>query len=220
LTTIVWDGNVLAADRLYSSEVAEKAYKAKIFSPKIDAIFEDSRLIAFGGSGNSMYLSTFEEMLLKQPNTSLEKVKKQLALDAEMAIGKTLYTSLLILTENACYKVWLDGKKPLHENVTDTCAAIGSGATFACTLLPEAGAFAALARAARCDKKTSYRINWASRDPEYGISLATYCMQIRGIAKDLFLLIRDKLQKKNNQIGGQTTFVWPHPQARARSNDA
>ncbi len=186
---------MFAADRAHTS-VFKTTHKRKIFSPEIETYFEDSRLIAFGGAGQSVYLMTLERMLLEQPSTSLRQVMNQLAQDAQLSL-KTLSTSLLILTVDACYKVWLDGKQPLYENVTGTSAAIGSGARYARSILPEAGAFAALARAARCDKKTSYRIDWVGKVPGSKIKSASYRDQIFALAKDLMLLLRDSFSKND-----------------------
>ncbi|MDD0976912.1 hypothetical protein [Pseudomonas fontis] len=193
MTTIVWDGTILAADRLHSSRIAAKTYDAKIFPPKIKVLFEGSPLIAFGGAGKSLYIKTFEALLSDSAVVSLEEVKLQLAEDARMAINETLYTSLLILTEDACYKVWLEGKKPLHENVSGGCAAIGSGSIFAKPLISEAGVFAALARAARCDARTGYRVDLVSRAPGSKIRPASYREQISGCMTDLRLVTRDKV---------------------------
>jgi|UPI000641A358 ATP-dependent protease HslVU (ClpYQ) peptidase subunit len=186
LTTIVWDKKVLAADRAHTG-VFKTTYKRKIFSPEIETFFEGSQLMAFGGAGQSMYLNTFENMLLKQRSTSVSQVMNQLAQDAALSV-KDINTSLLILTVDACYKVWLDGKNPLYENVTNTSVAIGSGARYARSILPKAGAFAALARAARRDKKTSCRIDWIGKAPGSKIKSASYRDQIWALLKDRILL--------------------------------
>lgn len=195
MTTVVWDGKLLASDRLYYSEHFANESDAKIFTPQAEAFFEGSRLVAFGGAGESMYLKTFERMLLERPVTSLQEVMLQLKEDAKGAPYRKLFTSLLILTEKSCFKISLAGADTATcEDVTHSCAAIGSGAKFAFPLLPAAGVFAALFRAARCDEKTGFRVNWVSKAPGSKIELATLRQQLGGGVQDLWLLVRDKIK--------------------------
>lgn len=151
MTTIVWDTKVMAADTRHSSRHFSDVDGPKIFTPLEPVSFGESSLIAVAGAGNASLIDGWKDYLF-ETSRSMEELKEKMTLHVA---ANTPHQSLLILTEAACWKVWIDKEKPDHLDVTNEVTGIGSGAKYALPLIKEFGIVTAMARAARLDDQTN-----------------------------------------------------------------
>ncbi|WP_158683868.1 hypothetical protein [Pseudomonas sp. LH1G9] len=151
MTTIVWDTKVLAGDTRHTVGKHLSPDGPKIFTPPTPTLFNGSPLIAVAGAGNVSMVNGWRDYLFETSRT-MGDLKAKMVLHVAF---NTPHQSLLILTQKACWKVWVYKFQPHHLDVTHQIDGIGSGARYALPLIQKFGVATAIARAARCDYQTN-----------------------------------------------------------------